>query len=1100
MTTKNLSSTSFKGKINGQRLPPIPVTNEQPATTTTTTTTTANGDHPTSILKKSKLLIENVNNDDDRTLPLDDDELETSRVIFQKSQADVLLLLDTYPPRTWAVPKCLQSGYENTLDQGQNQNTIFHIPLSSDNQHDDPTHAFPSPISDRISSSRYCRRSVSSACSRRSSILFHRNTGVPVDSTKLQRENTFDTVCESLTGSFLPSYTPLPPIPTDPVPNLTSSLTIPPTAPLPSISPPLVTAEQIPAIQEKKDEFTRRLLSKSFHREATVLSNNKTMQSPTVIHKAPLDKPIATTRLSKPTAPVQSQKPIVDNRRVNSVERHVPAAPPIRNKIPTTASSIPTNLNNQRFVKFPLDIFQPQLKSNIATNVTNKKPLPACNKTKFSTKPNTAKVKFNPTISDEEIIQSNNDVIPPSFHVATPNETAQVTNTVKTEESSVSIANNESTSPQTEQQIKLDISTEPKRNLSPRCNSHYGRQSLHPVPQPLSLQGEKPVDPNYPPATARTTTSAMINCQRRGSLKGQPVITELFADSVVETQNPSVKPELMPSGKPSMVKMKKPRRNCIKTAKPKKQITANKPKITPKIIEKIEVKCQNTNSELDQQEIPNENTMIVSGTDWVMAVKVQAKNDEDPTLSQLCEISTIDEEDLPSCASPTDHLDVSQTTLMTSFGDNTRRNSMESLQAVEISPVLTQIIEHPIESLSQNSIQPPKSNEPQLINSDIRTVYETLQDSIRKDTSLRSLPSLVNEQDTASVKPSTTASTTSKNKTLPFETSLSITQTYNNSDTGLSIRPALRVVNDSLNSRGSETLDSTSSHEDYNATPLCTESDCDEIYRTARKGRQVGRGAFGIVWSYLTITGRMIAVKEIELDEGDSERVRNDYESVREEVHILRALTHPYVVKFLGISLENTRLIKIFMEYLPNGTIENMLISFGPFHNDVLKKYTRQIVEGVFYLHQNGVVHRDIKGKNVMLDFDGNIKLIDFGCAKRLKKNQNTHSMRQILKSMKGTANWMAPEVIAETGHGKKADIWSIGCTLCEMATGKPPWSSEHNHLAVLLIIANGTKPPADLPDTCPVSAQEFFRLCLTRDPVVRPSAKDLLAHPFLVS
>ncbi|CAF4526167.1 unnamed protein product, partial [Rotaria magnacalcarata] len=70
--------------------------------------------------------------------------------------------------------------------------------------------------------------------------------------------------------------------------------------------------------------------------------------------------------------------------------------------------------------------------------------------------------------------------------------------------------------------------------------SHYGRQSSHPVPQPLSLQGEKPVDPDYSQGAARTTTSAMINCQRRGSLKGQPVITELFADSVVETKNPSV--------------------------------------------------------------------------------------------------------------------------------------------------------------------------------------------------------------------------------------------------------------------------------------------------------------------------------------------------------------------------------------------------------------------------------------------------------------------------------------------------------------------------------------------------------------------------------
>ena len=121
-------------------------------------------------------------------------------------------------------------------------------------------------------------------------------------------------------------------------------------------------------------------------------------------------------------------------------------------------------------------------------------------------------------------------------------------------------------------------------------------------------------------------------------------------------------------------------------------------------------------------------------------------------------------------------------------------------------------------------------------------------------------------------------------------------------------------------STGSETLNSSSSHEDYGGAPLCTDADCDEIYRTARKGRQVGRGvrmldehpsmarailstssfftqAYGIVCTYLTITGRIIAVKEIELDKNDSDSVRSDYEAVREEINILRTLDHSHIVK-----------------------------------------------------------------------------------------------------------------------------------------------------------------------------------------------------------
>ena len=99
-------------------------------------------------------------------------------------------------------------------------------------------------------------------------------------------------------------------------------------------------------------------------------------------------------------------------------------------------------------------------------------------------------------------------------------------------------------------------------------------------------------------------------------------------------------------------------------------------------------------------------------------------------------------------------------------------------------------------------MQAAKVNESSLVNSDIRTVYETVKDSVRKDTSLRSLSLKSNEQETPLIVPSSTTSLSSNNKTLPFEASDRVSHTYNNSEIGHSVRPALRVVNDSLNSRG----------------------------------------------------------------------------------------------------------------------------------------------------------------------------------------------------------------------------------------------------------------------------------------------------------
>ncbi|XP_059136184.1 mitogen-activated protein kinase kinase kinase 19 [Peromyscus eremicus] len=262
------------------------------------------------------------------------------------------------------------------------------------------------------------------------------------------------------------------------------------------------------------------------------------------------------------------------------------------------------------------------------------------------------------------------------------------------------------------------------------------------------------------------------------------------------------------------------------------------------------------------------------------------------------------------------------------------------------------------------------------------------------------------------------------------------------------------------------------------------------------KGEILGRGAYGTVYCGLTSLGQLIAVKQVALDTSDKLATEKEYRKLQEEVDLLKALKHVNIVAYLGTCLEENTL-SIFMEFVPGGSISSIINRFGPLPEMVFCKYTRQILQGVAYLHENCVVHRDIKGNNVMLMPTGTIKLIDFGCAKRLAWAglNGTHS--DMLKSMRGTPYWMAPEVINESGYGRKSDIWSIGCTVFEMATGKPPLASMDRMAAMFYIGAHrGLMPP--LPDRFSESAADFVRLCLTRDQHERPSALQLLKHSFL--
>uniref|UniRef100_A0A8U8BGZ9 Uncharacterized protein n=1 Tax=Geospiza parvula TaxID=87175 RepID=A0A8U8BGZ9_GEOPR len=173
---------------------------------------------------------------------------------------------------------------------------------------------------------------------------------------------------------------------------------------------------------------------------------------------------------------------------------------------------------------------------------------------------------------------------------------------------------------------------------------------------------------------------------------------------------------------------------------------------------------------------------------------------------------------------------------------------------------------------------------------------------------------------------------------------------------------------------------------------------------------------------------------EVVLDTSDQLTTEKEYQKFHEEVDLLKTLKHVNIVTYLGTCLEDN-ILNIFMEFVPGGSISSILNRFGPLPEVVLCKYTKQILQGVAYLHDNCVVHRDIKGNNVMLMPTGVIKLIDFGCARRLAWASLSGTRGELLRSVHGTPYWMAPEVISDSGYGRKSDIWSVGCTVFEMAT-----------------------------------------------------------------
>ncbi|XP_009859795.3 mitogen-activated protein kinase kinase kinase 2-like [Ciona intestinalis] len=253
-----------------------------------------------------------------------------------------------------------------------------------------------------------------------------------------------------------------------------------------------------------------------------------------------------------------------------------------------------------------------------------------------------------------------------------------------------------------------------------------------------------------------------------------------------------------------------------------------------------------------------------------------------------------------------------------------------------------------------------------------------------------------------------------------------------------------------------------------------------------KKGKVLGHGAFGKVYlAYDADTGRELAVKQVEIIADNSDATK-EIKALQTEIELLRSLQHERIVQYYGCT-EESNTLSIFMELMPGGSVKDEIKAYGALTEPVTCKYARQILEGLIYLHGFQIVHRDIKGANVLRDSSGNVKLGDFGAAKKLQTIVTSSGQTVV-----GTPYWMSPEVIEGRGYGRRADIWSLACTVVEMLTTRPPWYEFEAMAALFKIVTQTTSP--QLPPNVSQEAKDFLGVAFV-DKERRPYAADLMNH-----
>ena len=267
----------------------------------------------------------------------------------------------------------------------------------------------------------------------------------------------------------------------------------------------------------------------------------------------------------------------------------------------------------------------------------------------------------------------------------------------------------------------------------------------------------------------------------------------------------------------------------------------------------------------------------------------------------------------------------------------------------------------------------------------------------------------------------------------------------------------------------------------------------------------IGKGASGLVYrAILQSEDIQVAVKSINIYDRDMRhQLINDLHAFTNHKLCFkggksREFSCPFLVDFWGAYLDETT-VKVVLEYMDRGSLQN-IINIVKAKNlkvpeEIMAMLTLQMLNGLAYLHSvAGQVHLDIKPENILYNSKGMVKLTDFGISRDFEQSQ------EFMKTVVGTISYMSPERLAAQKYNAKSDIWSLGITVIEVATGEYPLEKSRSYVQLYQFLKTTEKFGQPESFDATEEFRDFCFLATMKDPALRPTAAELMSHPWIMN